>query len=85
MIQIHGIPIVLYERTKTGEDTFGNPEYSEVGTELYNPCAPGSRFGITADKLPDQLPSHIEGFHCHCHCESGADVLERTLVHIEKS
>ena len=61
-----------------------NPEYSEVGTELYNPCAPGSRFGITADKLPDQLPSHIEGFHCHCHCESGADVLERTLVHIEE-
>ena len=61
-----------------------NPEYSEVGTELYSPCAPGSRFGITADKLPDQLPSHIDGFHCHCHCESGADVLERTLVHIEK-
>ncbi len=61
-----------------------NPEYSEVGTELYNPCAPGSRFGITTDKLPDQLPSHIEGFHCHCHCESGADVLERTLVHIEE-
>ena len=24
-----------------------NPKYSEVGTELYNPCAPGSRFGIT--------------------------------------
>ena len=61
-----------------------NPEYSEVGTELYNPCAPGSRFGITADKLPDQLPSHIDGFHCHCHCESGSDVLERTLVHIEE-
>jgi len=60
-----------------------NPEYSEVGTLLYNPCAPGTRFGITADKLPDVLPANIEGFHCHCHCESGADVLERTLVHIE--
>ena len=60
-----------------------NPEYSEVGTALYNPCAPGTRFGVTADKLPEQLPSDIEGFHCHCHCESGADVLERTLVHIE--
>lgn len=24
-----------------------NPEYSEVETELYNPCAPGTRFGIT--------------------------------------
>ena len=61
-----------------------NPEYSEVGTLLYNPCAPGTRFGVTADKLPDKLPSDIEGFHCHCHCESGADVLERTLVHIEE-
>ena len=60
-----------------------NPEYSEVGTALYNPCAPGTRFGVTADKLPARLPDDIEGFHCHCHCESGADVLERTLVHIE--
>ena len=33
-----------------------NPEYSEVETELYNPCAPGTRFGITADLLPDALP-----------------------------
>ena len=61
-----------------------NPEYSEVETLLYNPCAPGTRFGVTADKLPQQLPSDIEGFHCHCHCESGADVLQRTLVHIEE-
>lgn len=61
-----------------------NPEYSEVGTDLYNPCAPGTRFGITSDKLPETLPADIEGFHCHCHCESGADVFERTLVHIEE-
>lgn len=61
-----------------------NPEYSEVGTLLYNPCAPGTRFGVTADKLPAQLPSDISGFHCHCHCESGADVFERTLKHIEE-
>ena len=61
-----------------------NPEYSEVGTMLYNPCAPGTRFGVTADKLPDMLPKDITGFHCHCHCESGADVLQRTLVHIER-
>lgn len=61
-----------------------NPEYSEVGTLLYNPCAPGTRFGVTADKLPDKLPPGIDGFHCHCHCESGADVFSRTLVHIEE-
>lgn len=61
-----------------------NPEYSEVGTDLYNPCAPGTRFGVTADLLPEQLPEDIEGFHCHCHCESGSDVFERTLAHIEE-
>lgn len=61
-----------------------NPEYSEVETELYNPCAPGTRFGITADLLPEQLPQGIEGFHCHCHCESSSYELERTLTHIEE-
>ncbi len=61
-----------------------NPEYSEVGTDLYNPCAPGTRFGVTCDQLADTLPSVIDGFHCHCHCESGADVFERTLAHIEE-
>ena len=55
-----------------------------VGTLLYNPCAPGTRFGVTADKLPEQLPADIEGFHCHCHCESGADVFQRSLAHIEE-
>ena len=61
-----------------------NPQYSEVDTLLYNPCAPGTRFGVTDVQLPDQLPPDVEGFHCHCHCESGSDVLERTLVHIER-
>ena len=61
-----------------------NPEYSEVETLLYNPCAPGTRFGVTADKLPEHLPQDIRGFHCHCHCESGSDVFERSLQHIEE-
>ncbi|MBO5185595.1 MAG: carboxynorspermidine decarboxylase [Prevotella sp.] len=61
-----------------------NPEYSEVETLLYNPCAPGTRFGVSADKLPEVLPEGIDGFHCHCHCESGADVFKRTLAHIEQ-
>lgn len=78
-----------YERfhDRAGKCSLGlrvNPEYSEVGTMLYNPCAPGTRFGVTADKLPGQLPGDIRGFHCHCHCESGADVFQRTLQHIEQ-
>ena len=78
-----------YERfhERAGECSLGlriNPEYSEVETLLYNPCAPGTRFGVTADKLPEQLPQDIRGFHCHCHCESGSDVFERSLQHIEE-
>lgn len=61
-----------------------NPEYSEVEVELYNPCAPGTRFGVTAAQLPETLPEGIEGFHCHCHCESSSYELERTLKHIEE-
>ena len=59
-----------------------NPEWSEIQTEIYNPCAPGTRFGVTAHQLPVQLPSYIEGFHCHCHCESSAEEFARTLEHI---
>jgi len=60
-----------------------NPQYSEIETTLYNPCAPGSRFGILAEQLPDKLPEGIEGFHCHNHCESSAAALVHTLEHIE--
>lgn len=60
-----------------------NPQYSEIETTLYNPCAPGSRFGILAEQLPDKLPEGIEGFHCHNHCESSASALVHTLEHIE--
>ena len=81
--------LTQYERFhhRAGECSLGlrvNPEYSEVGTLLYNPCAPGTRFGVTADKLPEELPDDIRGFHCHCHCESGSDVFERSLQHIEE-
>ena len=61
-----------------------NPEYSEIETELYNPCAAGSRFGVLAEQLPDQLPAGIEGFHCHNHCESDAQSLVNSLQHLEE-
>lgn len=61
-----------------------NPEHSEIETELYDPCAPGSRFGVLASQLPSKLPEGVEGFHCHCHCESSAEALGHTLVWIEK-
>ena len=61
-----------------------NPEYSDVATDLYNPCAPGSRIGITSDKLPDQLPEGVEGLHFHTLCESSAQDLANTLQAVEQ-
>ncbi len=65
-----------------------NPEYAEVETDLYNPCIPGSRLGVTAAQIAEQcgedrLPEGIEGLHSHSMCEQGADTLARTLEHIE--
>lgn len=61
-----------------------NPEYSEIETALYDPCAPGSRFGVLSTSLPSQLPKDIRGFHIHCHCESSSYAFENTLKHIEQ-
>lgn len=61
-----------------------NPEYSDVETDLYNPCAPGSRLGVVAELLGDKLPDGIEGLHFHTLCESNSFDLERTLVIVEK-
>jgi carboxynorspermidine decarboxylase len=60
-----------------------NPQYSEVETDMYNPCVAGSRLGITKDKLGDRLPEGIEGLHFHTLCENGSDTLERTLEAVE--
>ncbi len=60
-----------------------NPEFSEVETELYNPCAPGTRLGILAEQMGDKLPDGVEGLHFHTLCESSAGDLEKTLVAFE--
>jgi len=61
-----------------------NPEFSEVETELYNPCAPGSRLGITSSQLGDRLPEGVEGLHFHTLCESRSTDLEKTLAVVEQ-
>lgn len=61
-----------------------NPEFSNVEFEQYNPCMPGSRFGITSDKLPLELPEEISGLHFHTLCESNAGDLEETMAVIEE-
>lgn len=77
-------PQVVAEGNKVSCGLRINPEYSEVGTDLYNPCAPGSRMGIISDLLGDTLPDGVEGFHFHTLCESTSYNLERTLQEVEK-
>jgi carboxynorspermidine decarboxylase len=60
-----------------------NPQYSEVETEMYNPCVPGSRLGVTRDQLGAELPVGIEGIHFHTLCENDSTTLERTLEALE--
>ena len=61
-----------------------NPQYSEVETDMYNPCIAGSRLGITRNQLGDNLPEGIEGLHSHTLCENDSFTLERTLQAIEE-
>jgi carboxynorspermidine decarboxylase len=60
-----------------------NPEWSPVGTSLYNPASPGSRLGEVAENLKKGLPEGIEGLHFHTLCESSSYDLEKTLEHFE--
>jgi carboxynorspermidine decarboxylase len=61
-----------------------NPQYSEVATEIYNPCRPGSRFGMTAAQFKDEDITGIEGLHFHTLCEQNSDTLARTLQRVEE-
>jgi len=68
-----------------------NPEYSEVETELYDPCSPASRLGTTRAALdkslkthPDGLLKNLAGLHFHALCEQDADALEHTAQAFEE-
>ncbi|MDR3129813.1 MAG: carboxynorspermidine decarboxylase [Tannerellaceae bacterium] len=61
-----------------------NPQYSPVGTALYNPAIQGSRLGIVHDQLPDPLPEGVEGLHFHVLCESNSYDLENTFSVVEQ-
>ena len=60
-----------------------NPECSVIETDLYNPCVPGSRFGIDAGDLR-KLPEGVEGLHFHALCESDSSDLEKVLDALER-
>jgi carboxynorspermidine decarboxylase len=64
-----------------------NPGYAEIETDMYNPCAPCSRLGITHDVFSGEFAEYgnmIHGLHFHAMCEQNSDVLERILKSFEK-
>ena len=61
-----------------------NPECStQEGHEIYDPCSPGSRLGVTLDvwkeEMTEELLSLLDGLHFHTLCEQNSDALKTTL------
>lgn len=57
-----------------------NPECStQDGHEIYDPCGPGSRLGVTRAQFREELPDGIEGLHFHTLCEQNANDLVTTF------
>lgn len=62
-----------------------NPECSTQGDHaIYDPCAVGSRLGITKANMPKELPEGIEGLHFHTLCEQNCDDLITTFKAFEE-
>jgi carboxynorspermidine decarboxylase len=62
-----------------------NPECStQVGHDIYNPCSPGSRFGVTIANFRPDLLDGISGLHFHTLCQQNSDDLETTLNAVEE-
>jgi carboxynorspermidine decarboxylase len=57
-----------------------NPEFSDSLYDIYNPCVPGSRFGITANQLGHEVLRGVEGFHFHTLFEADSLALEKVLA-----
>jgi carboxynorspermidine decarboxylase len=60
-----------------------NPECStQDGHEIYDPCSPGSRLGVTRAVLDEEADeaalSLLDGIHFHTLCEQNSDALKKT-------
>ena len=66
-----------------------NPECStQEEHAIYDPCAPGSRLGVTRtvwdEEMTEELVLLLDGLHFHTLCEQDADALETTLRAVEE-
>lgn len=83
-----------YKERCKGKTSIGlriNPECStQEDHAIYDPCASGSRLGITLAKFLKEVEENpsvldgVEGFHFHTLCEQNADALEITLKAVEE-
>lgn len=67
-----------------------NPECStQEGHEIYDPCAKGSRLGVTRivwdREMSEDILSLIDGLHFHTLCEQDSDALEITFKSFEQN
>lgn len=77
-----------YRDKAIGKTSIGlrvNPEYSSVEVDLYNPCAPFSRLGITKSNFIEEELEGVEGLHFHALCEQNVDALEGALKNFIES
>ena len=62
-----------------------NPEHStQEGHEIYDPCSPKSRLGITLANFRKNDLRGVSGLHFHTLCEQNSDDLEATLEAVEE-
>ena len=66
-----------------------NPECStQEGHAIYDPCAPGSRMGVTRDvwdrEMDEETLALLDGLHFHTLCEQNSDDLNTTLAAVEE-
>ena len=66
-----------------------NPQYStQEGHAIYDPCAPGSRMGVTRDvwdkEMDEATLALLDGLHFHTLCEQNSDDLKTTLAAVEE-
>lgn len=74
-------------RSRLGGASIGvriNPECSTQEHAIYDPCAPGSRLGVTAEHFRADLMEGVEGLHFHTLCEQNSDALALTLAAVEE-
>ena len=56
-----------------------NPEHSTQEHGIYDPCAAGSRLGVTRKNFEPEELEGIEGLHFHTLCEQNSDALLETV------